>query len=370
MRHKLFLLVFLMVGLAALTAQQADRYVFYENFEGLIYPPSNWTMNSVERVSIPTYPSHGGNYCVRMNANTDYMITPMLQNLNSINYWHLRYLTAYQFKVSYSYNLVDWTDFPGYPMYAGTNWTMVTLDMSGLNNVYVRWMPVATAGSQSILFDDIEFNYEEPQVPVVLSAFTASFSQQLNNVTLTWVTQSESETAGYNVFRSEVPQITQALQINQGMIEATNTSTTHTYNVVDGEVNVGTWYYWLQSNDLGGFSEYFGPISITITDNNVNPSVAVPFNLYGLGPNPFNPSSATYSGSYGLAKEEFVNVVIYNVKGQKVRTLISEKQYAGYHNEISWDGRDDIGKLVTNGMYYLTMNTEGYSTTRKIAVIK
>jgi len=72
-------------------------------------------------------------------------------------------------------------------------------------------------------------------------------------------------------------------------------------------------------------------------------------------PNPFNPQTTI---RYVLPSVEKVSLCIYNIKGQKVKTLIQETLPAGKHSVI-WDGRDSNGKRVASGVYFykLEMNT-------------
>lgn len=64
-------------------------------------------------------------------------------------------------------------------------------------------------------------------------------------------------------------------------------------------------------------------------------------------PNPFNPSTVI---RYGLPKPSRVELHVYNMLGQRVRTLTRTSQPAGVF-EISWDGRNDSGDLVSSGIY-------------------
>jgi len=68
-------------------------------------------------------------------------------------------------------------------------------------------------------------------------------------------------------------------------------------------------------------------------------------------PNPFNPETII---EYSLPKEGPITVCVYNSLGQKIRTLVDELQQAGIHKVI-WDGRNDKGKQVTNGIYFYTI---------------
>lgn len=83
-------------------------------------------------------------------------------------------------------------------------------------------------------------------------------------------------------------------------------------------------------------------------------------------PNPFNP--ATQIG-YGVPVDGAVEIAIYNVVGQKIRTLVEGFERAGYRY-AAWDGRDDSGRVVPTGVYFSLMQTEGFRATQKLMLLK
>jgi hypothetical protein len=99
-----------------------------------------------------------------------------------------------------------------------------------------------------------------------------------------------------------------------------------------------------------------------------SPELPVPLKseLHRNFPNPFNPSTCI---QYNLANPGQVELLIYNVKGQKVRTLISESQDAG-NKEIVWNGTDDNGNNVSSGIYFYELITGDFSRTRKMMLLK
>ena len=88
--------------------------------------------------------------------------------------------------------------------------------------------------------------------------------------------------------------------------------------------------------------------------------------LLGAYPNPFNPSTNL---SFSLKEQGLVNLEIYNQKGQKVRTLLSDTMPAGEHR-IHWNGTDDNGRNVASGLYLYRMKSGKYSSTRKMILMK
>ncbi|MCP4568286.1 MAG: T9SS type A sorting domain-containing protein [FCB group bacterium] len=83
-------------------------------------------------------------------------------------------------------------------------------------------------------------------------------------------------------------------------------------------------------------------------------------------PNPFNPATTI---RYSLAKQAQVNLVVFNVLGQKVRQLVLEKQDVGMH-EVVWDGNDNAGYSVATGIYFYRLKTNEFTETRKMVLIK
>jgi subtilisin family serine protease len=83
-------------------------------------------------------------------------------------------------------------------------------------------------------------------------------------------------------------------------------------------------------------------------------------------PNPFNPHTQI---SFHLAAAGEVELLVFNLLGQKVRTLISGKHVAGVHM-VEWDGRDDFGKLLSSGVYLYQIKSASFSQTRKMVWMK
>jgi hypothetical protein len=88
--------------------------------------------------------------------------------------------------------------------------------------------------------------------------------------------------------------------------------------------------------------------------------------LYSNYPNPFNPTTTI---SFSLPKEEDIELTIYNIKGQKVKTLYSGISEEGKHSVI-WNGIDSNGKTVSSGIYFYKLKTESKELTRKMLLLK
>ena len=90
------------------------------------------------------------------------------------------------------------------------------------------------------------------------------------------------------------------------------------------------------------------------------------FSLIQNYPNPFNPETDI---SYALPSDCQVNLTIYNLLGQKVKTLVNEPQTAGYKT-THWNGRDEQGNLVSSGIYFYKLNAGEYTDTKKMVMTK
>ncbi|MFQ6003311.1 MAG: T9SS type A sorting domain-containing protein, partial [Candidatus Zixiibacteriota bacterium] len=90
------------------------------------------------------------------------------------------------------------------------------------------------------------------------------------------------------------------------------------------------------------------------------------YQLFQNYPNPFNPQTMI---KYDLPNPGHVNVTIYNILGQKVKTLVNEHQEAG-HKWVNWDGKDDGGKEVASGIYFYKIKTAEFEKTKKMVLLK
>jgi hypothetical protein len=83
-------------------------------------------------------------------------------------------------------------------------------------------------------------------------------------------------------------------------------------------------------------------------------------------PNPFNPSTTI---AFDMATSGRVSIEIYNIKGQKVRTLVNGYITSGEHTVV-WNGNDDAGRPTASGVYFYRMQTESFSSIRKMLLMK
>ncbi|MFI5252130.1 MAG: T9SS type A sorting domain-containing protein [Bacteroidota bacterium] len=97
-----------------------------------------------------------------------------------------------------------------------------------------------------------------------------------------------------------------------------------------------------------------------------NPTIPLTYYLAQNYPNPFNPSTKF---EFGLPVASHMEIVVYNVLGQKVNTLVNEDRSAGLHT-IVWNGVSQFGNQVSSGVYFVRMVAGKFSQVRKIMLIK
>ncbi len=90
--------------------------------------------------------------------------------------------------------------------------------------------------------------------------------------------------------------------------------------------------------------------------------------LYQNFPNPFNPGTTI---RFYAPRAEHVELTIYNLLGQHVRTLFNGTTVPGANNQFRWnDARDDFGRTVSSGVYFFRLKTPGYVLTNKMLYLK
>ncbi|MBW6516231.1 MAG: T9SS type A sorting domain-containing protein [Candidatus Cloacimonetes bacterium] len=204
--------------------------------------------------------------------------------------------------------------------------------------------------------------------PVELSSFTANVVAA-GSVILEWRAETETNVLGYNVFRSDTNNLNDAVTINPRVIVAYNSSMPVVYSYLDEEVLAGTTYnYWLQSVDLDLTTAFHGPVVVTIEETTDIPDPIFTTYLKQNEPNPFV-SETKIAFSLSREDSEMVELKIYNVKGQLIRTLHNDQHPEGTY-EIQWNGRDDNDRVVPSGIYFYRLRTPNYDRINKMMFVK
>jgi hypothetical protein len=107
-------------------------------------------------------------------------------------------------------------------------------------------------------------------------------------------------------------------------------------------------------------------VEVALNGGVLKEALPTAFALQQNYPNPFNPETNI---AFDMATPGRVRLAVYNLLGQQLRKLIDQEYPVGHHSVI-WDSRDDAGALVSSGVYFYRLETQGESFTKKMTLVK
>jgi len=188
-------------------------------------------------------------------------------------------------------------------------------------------------------------------LPVELSSFTASSNQSA--VDLKWQTKSEVNNYGFEVERSSTSPSQGWEKI--GFVNGHgNSNSPKDYTLTDKNPSGGSKFvYRLKQIDNDGKFKYSDEVEVEIVPNE--------FNLFQNYPNPFNPATNI---KFALPKAAKVTLLVYNLLGEKVATLLNEDKETGFY-DIQFNASS-----FSSGVYIYRLTTEDFIKTMKMNFIK
>ncbi len=212
------------------------------------------------------------------------------------------------------------------------------------------------------------FISQSAKPPIALESFTATTLNGL--IRLMWTTTRESSISGYNIYKS-TSETENYSQLNPTLIPALGDAGTRvTYSFEDHAGIPGqTYYYQLESISLNGNSYIYGPVNADF----ILVSVSEQFDFQGNFalmqnfPNPFNPKTTI---EFALPRRSDVSVKIFNVLGIEVRMLADRQNFPPGINTIVWDGRDNQGRELNSGVFYVRLKAQEFTGMRKMILIR
>ena len=192
--------------------------------------------------------------------------------------------------------------------------------------------------------------FVEPPVPVFITSFSGRAVER--GVALEWDIFADEAVQGFKVYRATGDG--NPLAVNgSALIDPLSRG------YLDEEVRGGEIYrYTLSVIDEDG-AEILSPV-VTIE------AQARGLALEQNHPNPFNPTTTI---EFALPSEGRAELLVFDAKGQRVRTLRSGTLSAGPHS-VTWDGRDDAGSSVSSGVYFYRLRASNQTLTRKMLLLK
>jgi hypothetical protein len=193
-------------------------------------------------------------------------------------------------------------------------------------------------------------------VPVELSTFAANVVDR--TVTLSWRTESESNSSGFEVERSSANQSWAQI----GFVKSAGTTTEpQNYSFVDSKLETGSYSYRLKMVDLDGSFSYSKAVEVEI-------GTPMTFALSQNYPNPFNPTTRI---DYQVPFNANVQIELYSITGERVATLVNTELSAGYYTMDV----DASSLRLASGVYFYRMistDVQGskFMDTKKMVLLK
>jgi len=270
---------------------------------------------------------------------------------------------------------VEWTSPLGYNVHHvdvdysvddGATWAPVAAAIPDYG--YVAWQTPSAISRQCrilvTLFEDEETVLgmgmsDEFSLALPVSVALANFDATLQEGTalVRWRTGLEIGMVGFHLSRSNEADGDYA-RVTEEMIPARGGVDGAAYEYRDETVRPNhTYYYKLEEIAETGPGLVFGPYEVSYRLSN---------GLAQNVPNPFNPTTAI---RFSIASDELVSLVVYDVAGRRVRTLVNERRRADIYKVI-WDGRNDQGQRVASGVYFYRLQAGKFTKTLKMLLLK
>lgn len=200
----------------------------------------------------------------------------------------------------------------------------------------------------------------KPNSPIDLSIFT----QDSLTFTLRWAkpqSASDGDTAIYfNVYRDSINPVNINDIKNVIAFRIVNDTSV---NVIFNSIPTSNYYFVVTSYDKN-YNESFPSNQVGIVVTSVEEeNLLINYNLEQNFPNPFNPVTTI---SYTIGKEGNTELIIYDLLGNKIKTLVNEYQNAGKHSFQF----DTLELSLSSGIYFYTLRSGDFVNTKKLTILK
>ncbi|MFC1887550.1 choice-of-anchor J domain-containing protein [Candidatus Cloacimonadota bacterium] len=313
-----------------------------------------------------TYNPHGGSKSIASASwispigalNPDnWLISPALEigTDSELHFWYAAQDESYpaeNFGVYLSttgYEITDFTENVFEVIVESNVWTEAVIDLSDHldETVYLAWRHFDCTDQFYLKIDDISLVNSTTREITYLADFENGINRD-NSISCR--DSRDRDLESYNVYLD-------------GELMTNTTDLTYTYEgLINGqlyEAGVSAVYTFGESEEEIIEFTYEG----TGSDDDF---IVTKTSLIGNYPNPFNPNTSI---SFQLAKEDQVELTIYNARGQKVKQLLKNNMPVGM-NVINWDGTDDNHLPVTSGIYFYKLSTKDYREVKKMILLR
>jgi hypothetical protein len=190
-------------------------------------------------------------------------------------------------------------------------------------------------------------------IPVELAAFDARVNE--TDAVLRWETASETDNAGFRVQHATGEGSWRTLGFVNSKASGGTSSEAQSYRFTANGLEMGTHRFRLEQVDLDGSTSLSSTISV---------EVGMTESLRLSAPAP-NPVTSTTTLSFAVKEAKETTVSLYNVLGQKVRTLYSGTPTAGENRTLRLDANG-----LASGVYIVRLQADGRSETRRVTIVR
>ena len=193
--------------------------------------------------------------------------------------------------------------------------------------------------------------------PGLVAGLEANVSDGVVN--LSWNVSEANDLSHYVVYRGNSPDFT----ADEGSMIGETTDP----GFADDVTELGDYYYVVTAVDIHeNESDPSDAVNVTLLSLVDVHGLPEEYALHQNYPNPFNPTTTL---RYDLPEDATVSVVIYDMMGRQVRTLVSGQASAGYHSTM-WNATNDLGSSVSAGVYIYTIQAGQYRDVKKMILLK
>ena len=178
-------------------------------------------------------------------------------------------------------------------------------------------------------------------------------------VNLNWEMSDANDLSHYNIYRSDLPDF----NIEESYFLGESNEPVYSDDITE----LGEYYYMVTAVDIneneGDPSEVVNIALLSLEDIYGLPE---DFAIHQNYPNPFNPATTL---RYDIPESGTVSILIYDMMGRQIRTLVNENVPAGYHF-VQWDGTNQTGAPVAAGVYIYSLNSGSFRGIKKMILLK
>jgi hypothetical protein len=320
--------------------------------------------------------AYEGTYCAKSGSIDNNSTTNMVLEIDVLSDGEISFYRTVSSEANYDY-LRFYIDGNQLDQWSGDEgWEEETYAISaGTHTVEWRYYKdtAVTGGTDCARIDNITFPPLEIVAPPIVNVNPTLVNKEigLNQVSTEIVELSNigGEILNYTISFSDAPEWLEADPISGSLNAGEMDEITLSFDSNGLETGQYSSSMVIENGVSG---QTVVPVILTVNPTGVNENLPAKTELTGNYPNPFNPITNI---QFSLKDESQVSLMIYNVRGQKVKTLVQDEMQAGYHSVI-WNGTDEVGKSVSSGVYFSKFDSDDnnnsgrYTSVKKVILLK